>query len=56
MSERQFRRFLSREEEVERLTADREQLLLEAAEVERQISTLSKDQGSGSGGRSAGED
>ena len=54
MPERQFRRFLSREEEVERLTAYREQLLREAAGVEKQISTLSKEQGAGSGGQSAG--
>lgn len=56
MPERQFRRFLSREEEVARLTAYREQLFREAAEVEKQISTLSKEQDAGSGSQPAGED
>ena len=54
--ERQFRRVLSRAQELERLTAYREQLLRGAAEGEKQISTLSKDQGAGSGSQSPDED
>ena len=43
MPGRSGRKFLSREEEAERLTAYRQQLLREAAEVEKRISTLKKD-------------
>jgi exonuclease I len=56
MPDRRFRRFLSQEEEVEWLTAYREQLLREAAEVEKQIATLSKEQDAGSGSQPVGED
>jgi len=37
------RRFLSRDEEAERLAAYRQQLLREAAEVEKRISTLKRE-------------